>query len=193
MSERRARIIIVENRRMIQDILVDILEARGFSCVCVASLADDLSLLSKDDRTTLLMVDVGLFGGREAALAALAHVPELGQRKTMLFSCVESQGGPDVYLLRSPRDFSAIADVVEAQLTPTRPARLGELLVETGVLTPSALQAVLAVQEELGILGRRPLLGQLLVSLGFVSQAEVTRALRAQGKLPVEDESPGDQ
>lgn len=193
MSKRKARIVIVENRRMIQEILVDILEARGFSCVCVTSLADDLSLLSEDDRAALLMVDVGLFGGREAALTALAHVPELGQRKTMLFSCVESQGGPDVYLLRSPRDFSAIADEVEAQIVPSRPARLGELLVEAGALTPSALQAVLVVQGELGILGRRPLLGQLLVSLGFVSQADVTRALRAQDKLPVENEAPGDQ
>jgi len=185
----KSKIIIVENRRMIRDIIMDILEMRGLDCQCVDSLAEARSLVMRGERVSLLMVDVGLFGGREGALTALAHAPELGQHKAVLFSCAESLRGPDVYLLRAPSDFSGIADVVEMQLVPARHARLGELLVQFGVLKPSVLQAVLAVQEELGRLGRRPLLGELLVLLGFVSQDHVDEALRQQGKAPAGDRS----
>lgn len=191
MTDPKAHVIIVENRRMIQDILVDVLEGQGFCCECVSSLANCLPLLAEQDHETVLLIDVGLLGGREATITALDRVPVLSQQKTVLFTCVESLGGPDVYSLRSPRDFSTIATVVEMQLTSVRPTRLGELLVEAGALAPSALQAVLAVQEELGKLNRQPPLGRLLVSLGFVSQDQVARALQAQGKSLTEDETAG--
>jgi CheY-like chemotaxis protein len=188
MNESGHTIVIVENRAMIRDLLVDILGFRGYTCLCADALTDSQPLLT-DARLALLMVDVGLSGGWEATRSALARIPELGRCEVLLFACAESLGGPGVHLLRSPRDFSAIADAVELRLTPTQHPRLGELLVEAGALTPSALQAVLAVQEEAAKLGRRPLLGQFLVSLGFVSQADVTRALRTQDGKPAEDEA----
>ena len=188
MNELGHTIVIVENRTVIRDLLVDILESRGHTCLCATSLADSRPLLARKG-VALLMVDVGLLGGREAALLALARIPELGSREVVLFACAESLSGPDVYLLRSPHDFSIIADVAEMKLPPSRHARLGELLIEAGVLTPSALQAVLAVQEEAAKIGRRPILGQLLVSLGFVSPADIARALRTQDGAPAEDDA----
>ena len=184
MNEVGPTIVIVENRAMIRDLLVDILRFRGYTCLCADTLTDSRPLLTAA-RPALLMVDVGLSGGWEASRSALARIPELGRCEVLLFACAESLSGPGVHLLRSPRDFSAIADAVGLRLTPTQHPRLGELLVEVGALTPSALQAVLAVQEEAAKLGHRPLLGQLLISLGFVSQADVTRALRTQDGWPV--------
>ncbi|MBU0495459.1 MAG: hypothetical protein KKA73_29605 [Chloroflexi bacterium] len=189
MSDQQARLMIVENRGMICDILVDVLQSRGFADVtCVASLEAVQFALNKGERLDLLLVDVGLFGGRDAALTALARIPDFRQRKVVLFSCVDSLQGHGVYLLRSPRDFSAIADVVEVQMAPAREARLGELLVEANLISHSARDAVLAVQAELAKIGRRKPVGQLFVALGFVSQSDVVWALRMQGR-PSEDDS----
>ncbi len=182
MDEDKVVILIVENRRMICDILTDILAEQGFSCVSVPSLAEGRQVLASDEGVALVLVDVGLFGGRAATLTALAHVPELGQRKVVLFSCVESLSEPDVHLLRAPRDFSMLAEVVRVKLMPGQQALLGELLVAAGVLSPSALEAVLAVQAELRKLGQRPRLGELLVTLGFVSPGDVVQALQQQAR-----------
>ena len=58
--------------------------------------------------------------------------------------------------------------------------RLGELLIEAGVLDPTQLQAALAEQKKWG--GK---LGRTLVEMGFVDEDSMVRALSRQLKLPV--------
>lgn len=60
--------------------------------------------------------------------------------------------------------------------------RLGELLIEAGVLDPTQLQAALAEQKKWG--GK---LGRTLVEMGFVDEDSMVRALSRQLKLPVVD------
>jgi type IV pilus assembly protein PilB len=60
--------------------------------------------------------------------------------------------------------------------------RVGELLVEAGVIDGDQLQAVLAHQRKWG--GR---VGQCVVALGFASEAQVVRALASRLDCPVAD------
>ena len=60
--------------------------------------------------------------------------------------------------------------------------RLGELLIEAGVLDPSQLQAALAEQKKWG--GK---LGRTVVEMGFVDEDSMVRALSRQLKMPVVD------
>ncbi len=60
--------------------------------------------------------------------------------------------------------------------------RLGELLIEAGVLDATQLQAALAEQKKWG--GK---LGRTLVEMGFVDEDSMVRALSRQLKLPVVD------
>ena len=55
---------------------------------------------------------------------------------------------------------------------------IGELLVQTGRITPEELEAALEFRQERGMK-----LGQALVALHLVSQAELAQALRAQGTV----------
>ena len=57
--------------------------------------------------------------------------------------------------------------------------RIGELLVERKVVTPEQIEAALKVQEAKG-----GLLGQILVSLGFVTEEAVAQAVTAQYGFP---------
>lgn len=59
--------------------------------------------------------------------------------------------------------------------------KLGELLVEDGLVQPAELEFALAVQREKG-----GLLGEILVSLGFVSTTEIASALGGQHGVLVE-------
>jgi type IV pilus assembly protein PilB len=63
-----------------------------------------------------------------------------------------------------------------------RRRRLGELLIEAGVLDPTQLSAALAEQKKWG--GK---LGRTLVEMGFVDEDSMVRALSRQLKLPVVD------
>lgn len=60
--------------------------------------------------------------------------------------------------------------------------RLGELLIEAGVLDPTQLQAALAEQKKWG--GK---LGRTVVEMGFVDEDSMVRALSRQLKMPVVD------
>jgi type IV pilus assembly protein PilB len=66
-------------------------------------------------------------------------------------------------------------------LTGTRP-RLGEILLQAGVLTPEQLEDGLRYQKETG-----QRLGECLVRLGHARQEDVTRALARQAGLPFVD------
>ena len=57
--------------------------------------------------------------------------------------------------------------------------RIGELLVERKVVTPEQIESALKVQEAKG-----GLLGQILVSLGFVTEEAVAQAVTAQYSFP---------
>jgi general secretion pathway protein E len=59
------------------------------------------------------------------------------------------------------------------------PARLGEVLVQAGKLSPRDLERALAAQQEMG-----GMLGQVMVRLGLVSDIDVAQALSVQLGLP---------
>lgn len=63
---------------------------------------------------------------------------------------------------------------------PAKRRRLGELLIEAGVLDESQLQAALVEQKKWG--GK---LGRTVVELGYVDEDSMVRALSRQLKLPV--------
>lgn len=65
---------------------------------------------------------------------------------------------------------------------PPARKRVGELLVEAGVIDGAQLQSVLAHQRKWG--GR---VGQCVVALGFASEAQVVRALASRLDCPVAD------
>jgi hypothetical protein len=58
--------------------------------------------------------------------------------------------------------------------------RLGEYLLEQGLLSPDQLEKALKRQTELAELGQRQLLGQTLVKLGFVDRETLDRAITRQ-------------
>lgn len=62
----------------------------------------------------------------------------------------------------------------------TERLRLGELLVETGLITREQLEEALSIQKERG--GRR--LGEILVDQGVVTESEVTQVLSQQLSVP---------
>ena len=57
--------------------------------------------------------------------------------------------------------------------------RIGELLLERGVITPKELEKALVYQKEHG-----GLMGQVLIALGFVGEEEIALALTAQYGFP---------
>ncbi len=59
------------------------------------------------------------------------------------------------------------------------PKQLGELLIESKVITPENLEEALRVQKERG-----GLIGQVLVALGFTNEESIAQALTAQYGFP---------
>ncbi len=57
--------------------------------------------------------------------------------------------------------------------------RIGEILVERALVTPKQLESALAYQKEHG-----GLLGQILITLGYVTEEEIALALTAQYGFP---------
>jgi type IV pilus assembly protein PilB len=57
--------------------------------------------------------------------------------------------------------------------------RIGEILIERGVITPSQLEQAIALQKEKG-----GLIGQILIRMGAVTEQEVALALTAQYGFP---------
>ena len=57
--------------------------------------------------------------------------------------------------------------------------RLGEILIEDGVLTPQSLEEALTHQKKEG-----GLIGQILIRLGYVSEEQVIAAVGKQLKIP---------
>lgn len=58
--------------------------------------------------------------------------------------------------------------------------RLGESLVDQGLLTPADLKKALAYQKEQGGKGERILLGQALIDLGFIERSKLDAAITQQ-------------
>ena len=65
--------------------------------------------------------------------------------------------------------------------TPTRPfrRRIGEILVSDGVCSPEQIEEALGIQKKTG-----EMLGQVLLSMGAVSEADIARTLSLQFQLP---------
>ena len=58
--------------------------------------------------------------------------------------------------------------------------RLGETLIEEGLITPEQLEHALKYQQEQAAAGKRILLGRALVTLGFIEQEDLDRAIANQ-------------
>jgi type IV pilus assembly protein PilB len=65
--------------------------------------------------------------------------------------------------------------------TETKTVRVGDVLVERGLITPQQVDQAIAVQQEGG---KRQLLGEILVELGFVTQEQLTAALADASGIP---------
>jgi len=70
-------------------------------------------------------------------------------------------------------------------LTPSK-AKLGEILVERGLMTREQIDRALEMQRNSAV-NARPLLGQLLARLGAASEEDVARALCVQEGVPLVD------
>ncbi len=64
-------------------------------------------------------------------------------------------------------------------MAETAKKRLGEILIEDGVLTPQSLEEALNHQKKEG-----GLIGQILIRLGYVSEEQVIAAVGKQLKIP---------
>ncbi len=64
----------------------------------------------------------------------------------------------------------------------TQRKRLGELLVETGLLSPENLEKALAVQQQ-----KKGRLGEVIVEMGLASEEEIAHALSVQLGVPILD------
>ena len=59
------------------------------------------------------------------------------------------------------------------------PKQLGELLIESGVITPGQLKEALDLQKE-----KEELLGQILIGLGYATEQAIAQALTVQYGFP---------
>jgi len=183
MRDERAQVtvVILENRQMIASILADLLTAAGFAVRAVPRTADvrealhqslpavllaDLGVASQDDVTEWQSVKI---------LAEAFGVPVIP------YSCAPLSGAEGVPVLRSPGDFAAVAGKVELALRRRR-SPLGMILVDAGHLTLEEMETALHIQKELAQVGRKYLLGDLLVRLGIVSPESLLQALEEQEK-----------
>jgi type IV pilus assembly protein PilB len=73
----------------------------------------------------------------------------------------------------------------EGANAPAGRARLGDLLVSSGLLSPEQLDAALAAQRD--YTGRRPRLGHVVVEKGFVTEQQLARSLADQLGLDLVD------
>lgn len=59
------------------------------------------------------------------------------------------------------------------------PKQLGELLIESGIITPDQLKEALAIQKE-----KSGLIGQILIGLGYATEQAIAQALTVQYGFP---------
>jgi hypothetical protein len=85
----------------------------------------------------------------------------------------EPEWTPDTTVATEPHEHAEPA--AEPAAPPTPPRRLGELLVEKGLLTGPELEAALAEQEDSG-----RLLGEVVVDLGYVPMITLVNVLTEQ-------------
>ena len=62
------------------------------------------------------------------------------------------------------------------------PMKMGEILVQLGILTPAQVQAALRKQNQKFESGQTVLLGEILVKNGYITQSQLRQALKQQGK-----------
>lgn len=179
MRERTERpgIVILENRRTIATILVDLLEEAGYRTHLTTDLEQAREILPQS-LPALLLVDLGMVRPEQRSQwEALRQTAEFLEVPSLLFSCSPIAEAEDVLILRSPGDFAIVVRKVEEEWQRKHPP-LGMTLVEMGAITHEEVEALLSVQRELARVGRHYSLGELLIRLGIADQETVERALR---------------
>lgn len=92
--------------------------------------------------------------------------------------------GVDLALVALLAERAYLDGLPEAAPLPATPEsmvpRIGEYLLDQGLLSPAQLQQALDRQKELADLGQRQLLGQTLVKMGFVDGETLDRAITRQ-------------
>lgn len=186
MAENRSRItiVILENRAAIAAILADLLGGVGYRARPAATIEEAFNLVQQN-LPAVLLADLGMVRPpAQAQWQALQEWATEHEVAVLRFSCspVPEGGLADLLVLRSPGDFAAVVDKVEAEWHKKQPL-LGTTLVGMGCLREEELEVVLQVQRDLATVGRTYALGDLLLRLGLVSREALEEALRQQ-ELP---------
>lgn len=173
------RILVLENRQLIAEILCDLLQEAGLYPLLAVSLEQVPQILLKDP-PEIVLADLGWVRNVPEALRQTLE-EALGQASVpvVYFSCAPLPGSEGVPLLRSPSDFATVVDAVWQAVRRKR-WPLGMVLVEMGAINLQELETALRIQKDLAQIGRQFLLGQLLVRLGFVTEEVLGQALRLQ-------------
>jgi len=171
-------VVILENRQMIASILADLLTGAGYGVRLVQKTAEGREVLPQF-LPAILLADLGLAGQEEQGWRALREAAEAFGTPVITFSCSALPGAEGVLVLRSPGDFAAVVGKVEQELQRKK-SPLGMILVEMGEMNLEELEAVLRIQKDLALVGRKLLLGDLFVRLGFISPEVLQQALQAQ-------------
>ncbi|HYZ77952.1 MAG TPA: hypothetical protein VE596_11325 [Gaiellaceae bacterium] len=103
----------------------------------------------------------------------LRRAIELRHHEERTEADAEPEQVPETTAAGVPRDH--VEPAAETAAPPTSPRRLGELLVEKGLLTGFELDAALAEQEDSG-----RLLGEVIVDLGYVPMITLVNVLTEQ-------------
>lgn len=179
MEGEAPRILVLENRQLIAEILCDLLRESGFYPLLAVSLDQAVQALRKDP-SEIVLADLGwLQKAPQEARNSLEEAVRNTRVPVVYFSCSPLPEAEGVPLLRSPGDFATVVDAVWQAVRRKR-WPLGMVLVEMGAIQLQELETVLRIQKELAGIGRKFLLGQLLVRLGFVAEEVVEKALHLQ-------------
>ncbi|MDZ7678796.1 MAG: ATP-binding protein [Acidimicrobiales bacterium] len=135
----------------------DLLGSVGHAAENLLSLLRDEHLAVTDEVTAALLSTVDAMRDILLVIAATGSDDEAGDHEELIAELIRLQDGPP----------------------PSRPVRLGDLLVEQGLVSAEAVE--LAVTEQ--ALGDRRPLGEILVALGVIDDATVEAALHAQSEV----------
>lgn len=92
--------------------------------------------------------------------------------------------GVDLFLLTLLSERAYLEGIPQAAPIPASPEmlvpRIGDYLIDQGLITNEQLELALNRQKELTSDGKRPLLGQTIIELGFIDHATLDRTINAQ-------------
>ncbi|MGC8874848.1 MAG: hypothetical protein ACP5SI_10455, partial [Chloroflexia bacterium] len=146
-EEDSPRILGLENRQLIAEILCDLLREARFYPLLAASLDLVPSMLRRDP-PEIVLADLGwLQKAPEALRGAFEEALQETRVPVVHFSCAPVPGAEGVPLLRSPSDFATVVDALWQAVRRKR-WPLGMVLVEMGAIRLQELEVVLRIQKE---------------------------------------------